>query len=229
MAITIIILEFLFFSFIGWILDSAYRSIEERNWINAGYFKGPFCPIYGVGGVILIYLFKNMAWMPLALQLLIASMAMITVEYAGGVFSERILKVKLWDYSSSRFHIGGYIDLLHSFFWMLLSIMFYVVFYPLVLLLEPMVTVPVYLDVFLLLISVAGGIWLTLRKAPVKFLDIHGKMINLTVYKYREIYSLIRKMYRSSSRTAQQELQRLIAEQLKNTNATLKKLHLWKR
>src|SRR3989344_7294144 len=136
MTATILMIEFLLFSFVGWLLDSFYRSLDEKRWVNAGYFRGPVCPIYGFGGVILVYLFKTLSSLPLLLQIAIASLAMILVEYAGGIFSERILKVKLWDYSASKFHLGGHINLLHSLFWILLTTMFYFFFFSFVLALE---------------------------------------------------------------------------------------------
>jgi len=229
MSATILILEFLIFSFIGWILDSAYRCIDEKRLVNAGYFKGPLCPIYGFAGLILLYLFKNLSWLPLILQIIFASIAMVIVEYAGGIFSEKILKIKLWDYSSSRFQIGGHIDLLRSFFWILLTITFYFVFYPLALLLELVLDMPELIELPLLLLFVFGGVWLTFRKAPIQYLDIHGKVTDMTVQRYKELYSMIRKMYKSSSFSSRKKLQRLIQQQLKNTNATLKKMPLkWK-
>lgn len=229
MVTTILILEFLVFSFVGWIIDSGYRSFLDKKWINAGYFKGLVCPIYGFGGVILLYIFKNFGELPLAMQIILASVAMIMVEYAGGIFSERILKIKLWDYSSSRFHLGGHIDLLHSFFWILLSIIFYFFVYPPALVLESMIAVPEFIELPLLLFFVVGGIWLTFRKAPVLFLDIHGKMTDITVQKYKELYSMIRKMYKSPSFPARKKIQHMIRQQLKNTNASLKKMDFkWK-
>ncbi len=223
MSAALLILEFVAFSFLGWIIDSGYRSIDEKKLVNAGYFKGPICPIYGFGGVILLYLFKNVNHLPLILQILLGSFALILVEYVGGIFSEKILKIKLWDYSSSRFQVGGHIDLLHSLFWMVLSIVFYFTLYPLALQLESMLTVPEIVELPLLLLFVLGGIWLTFRKAPIQFLDIHGKMMNITVQKYKELYALIRKYNRSSLRS-RKRLQQLIQQRLKNTNATLKKM-----
>ena len=46
-------LYFSFMSFLGWILESAYRSYRERRLVNAGFLSGPFVPIYGLGGVII--------------------------------------------------------------------------------------------------------------------------------------------------------------------------------
>ncbi len=222
--ITILILEFLLFSFLGWVIDSFYRSLKEKKWINAGYFKGPICPIYGFGALIMLYLFKNLIVLPLLLQIIITSLAMIFVEYVGGIFSEKILKIKLWDYSSSRFHLRGYVDLLHSWFWFLLTVFFYFALYPFILRAETHLLVPEAIEFPMLLLFLFGGIWLTLRKAPVHFLDIHGKIMNMTVEKYKGLHSMIRKLSRISSAQARKKLQRLITQQLKNTNATLKKM-----
>ena len=63
MVATILILEFLLFSFIGGILDLLYNFATERKWSNTGYFKAPFCPIYGVGALILIFVFKMFAFL----------------------------------------------------------------------------------------------------------------------------------------------------------------------
>ena len=60
-------------------------------------------------------------------------------------------------------------------------------------------------------------------KIALQFLDIHGRMSNITVQKYKEVYSMIRKYHRSSFQ-ARKKMLRLIQQQLKNTNATLKKI-----
>ena len=61
--ITIYLIEFLIFLFIGWVIDSAYRSVASSKLRNSGYFKGPFCPIYGFGGTLTFYiLFIGLFW-----------------------------------------------------------------------------------------------------------------------------------------------------------------------
>ena len=65
-------------------------SIAEMKWINAGYFRGPFCPIYGVGGLILVFLFQYFDFLNIGWGLLIASFSLIFLEYVGGIFSEKM-------------------------------------------------------------------------------------------------------------------------------------------
>ena len=96
--IIIYIIEFFIFSFIGWIIDSGYRTFQDKKLVNAGYFRGPFCPIYGLGGLTLLFLFKYLNFLNSLWVIIIASLAMVLVEYIGGIFSVKILKVNLWDY-----------------------------------------------------------------------------------------------------------------------------------
>lgn len=224
--VTSLIIEFLFFSFLGWIIDSGYRTICTGQWINAGYFKGPFCPIYGVGALVLIFIFRNLANLPAVSLIIIASLSLIIVEYLGGLFTEKVLKMKLWDYSSSKFHLGGRIDALHSFYWFFLTIMFYFWVYPYVVLAEKRFPLPEFLELPSFLLFGVIFLWLIARKNPAQFLIIKRKVMNITVGEYGQVFSNIRKMYRTRSKSARLRLKTTIAGQLKNTGAQLKEAYL---
>lgn len=137
MKFSIYILYFLVFSFIGWIIDSGYRSLHDKKITNAGYFRQlPICPIYGFGGIILVTLFKFFKNENLFLTFIIAAITMVLVEYVGGLFCDKILNQRLWNYSNSKFNLHGHISLLQSFFWTILVIIFYFFFLPQVLIFE---------------------------------------------------------------------------------------------
>lgn len=227
MAAIILIVEFLIFSFLGWVIDSGYRSFTERRLINAGYFKGPFCPIYGLGALILVFIFKNLAGLPVALLIAIASLSLILVEYFGGLFTEKVLKLKLWDYFSSKFHLGGRIDTLHSFYWFLLAVFFYFLAYPYVILAEKTLSlfIPEFSELPALLLFSLVFLWLIIRKSPAQFLIIKGKFVNLTVGQYSEVFSNLRRLYKTHSESARLRLKAAIARQLENTGAKLKRAY----
>ena len=42
---------FVFYSMLGWAVESLYMSICNRKLTNRGFGVGPFCPIYGFGAV----------------------------------------------------------------------------------------------------------------------------------------------------------------------------------
>lgn len=50
---------FIFYSFIGWVYEIAYETFLE-HWVfmPREFFRGPICPIYGIGGTILFLIFE---------------------------------------------------------------------------------------------------------------------------------------------------------------------------
>ncbi len=122
------LIQFIVFSFFGWIIDSTYSSITEKRIVFSGYFTGiPLCPLYGFGGIVLLDSFKLLAGNPAWVIISITTALVIVVEYIGGYFSEHILGEKLWDYSNEFGNIHGYISVYHSFLWLLLVGLIYVI------------------------------------------------------------------------------------------------------
>lgn len=54
----LLFLLFLIYSFLGWLCESIYCSIPAKRFINRGFLNGPICPVYGVGGVIIVLLLE---------------------------------------------------------------------------------------------------------------------------------------------------------------------------
>ncbi len=219
----IYIIEFIAFSFIGWILDSGYRAITEKEWVNAGYFKGPICPIYGFGGLTLVFVFRHFSFFHTALAIAVASTALILVEYLGGIFSKKILKVRLWDYSETLVNLGGHIDLLHSIFWIILATVFYFFIYPYVILFEKIVLTPQFLDFPFVLAFFLIAIWMIARKNPEQFLEIKGKVMKISVTDYQKLYSNFKEWSRIRSLQQKEVLMKKIKERLKKAGARLKR------
>lgn len=219
---SIVILEFLIFSFFGWIIDSAYRSFLLHKPINGGFFRGPICPIYGVGAVVLLFIFKTFSFLPVWLVVGIGWLAMVLVEYVGAVFSEKVLQIKLWDYSDSRFDFKGRIDLAHSIYWLGLSVFFYYFILPNLIRLENSLHTPFYLDVPLVLIFFVILIWATVNKAPAKFLEFKEKVLDISVGEYQQMISDIKKYYRLKTEEAKKVLGQRINERLQRAGAKLK-------
>lgn len=112
-----------FYSFLGWCLESIYKTILEKKFINSGFLYGPFCPIYGFGAVIMLLLFQKLP--NNVFIIFIVSTLLLTVwEYIVGVLLEKIFKTKYWDYSDHKCNIKGRICLTNSFFWGILGVIF---------------------------------------------------------------------------------------------------------
>lgn len=160
--ITSFLVFFLLGTMIGWVIDSGYRSLVDRRWTNAGYFIGPFCPIYGFGGIVLLFLVSAFSGYPLLIRCLIYFLAMIMVELVGGLFSTYILKVRLWDYSDAPFNLFGQVDLLHSFYWLVLALLFEGIVWPIFTFVNEFASLVVWVDIvvasaFVLAFSLALG------------------------------------------------------------------------
>jgi len=109
-------------AFLGWIVETVYRSFKEKRFVNAGFLYGPFLPIYGFGGLILYYfdlLFKNIF---IGFKILFLFFALSVLEYFSSLVLEKIFSVKLWDYSHEKFNLHGRICLKFSFYWTLFSL-----------------------------------------------------------------------------------------------------------
>ena len=108
-----ILTYFLVYSILGWIMESIVRSISEKKLINTGFLKGPYCPIYGIGAIIMFSFlesFKNSV-----IVLFIISFIVLTLwEYLVGVLLEKTFHTKYWDYSDQKFNIQGRVCLTNS-------------------------------------------------------------------------------------------------------------------
>ena len=112
------LLYFLIFSFLGWFVEVTFQLFKGGGLVNRGLAKGPVCPIYGIGICLCAALLGGIESF-LALALL--SMAIATaVELAVGYFSDRVLSVRLWDYTSEKGNILGYVCPRFSLIWGLL-------------------------------------------------------------------------------------------------------------
>lgn len=99
-------LLFLIYSILGWLMESALVSIRAKKFINRGFLIGPYCPIYGFGGLIItLYLtqYKNNVITVFFLSTLICSI----LEYITSYLMEKIFKARWWDYSERKFNLNG--------------------------------------------------------------------------------------------------------------------------
>ncbi len=101
---------FMLFSFLGWCLEVLYGLFELKKFVNRGFLIGPFCPIYGIGCVLLYLLLQGYADDPIVLALLAMIICSI-LEYLASYLMEKIFKTRWWDYSNMKFNINGRICL----------------------------------------------------------------------------------------------------------------------
>lgn len=114
---------FLIFSFIGWFIDTADRSLVAKKYVARTVV--PFVsPPYGFGSIAIILILKYVP-QPAVVQIVLSTAIVTAIELISGLFCVNVLKRRLWDYSYSRFNLWGHIDLEHSFYWLIVSTIFY--------------------------------------------------------------------------------------------------------
>lgn len=107
---------FLTYSFIGWCYESLYVSVKNKRWVNRGFMRGPFLPLYGSGAIVMLFVtipFRD----SLALTFLAGCVGATTLEYLTGVVMEALFKVRYWDYTNRPFNFQGHICLEATLAW----------------------------------------------------------------------------------------------------------------
>ena len=126
-----LILYFFVYSFIGWLWETVYCSLEERKFVYRGFLSGPYCPIYGFGVLILLEVLSPIKG-DVPLLFLVSVIVMSIFEYVVSFVLEKLFHQRWWDYSAEKFNIKGRIALKSSLFW---GVMCLVVIY----VLQPMI------------------------------------------------------------------------------------------
>ena len=109
-AVSVYFLLFIIYSFVGWICEVCLALFTEKRFVNRGFLIGPYCPIYGVGCVLLILCLDSFVKHPIILffmSLIICS----GLEYATSYLMEKLFKARWWDYSNKKFNVNGRICL----------------------------------------------------------------------------------------------------------------------
>lgn len=106
-----LILLFFAFSAVGWLWEVAYHLWVDGLFINRGFLLGPWLPIYGTGGVLILVVLKKYFDRPLTLFFMIMGICGI-VEYVTGWLLETMFHEKWWDYSEYTFQIQGRVCLI---------------------------------------------------------------------------------------------------------------------
>lgn len=112
---------FYFYCFFGWVFESTYVSIKSRHFVNRGFMRGPFLPIYGSGAIMMLVV--SMPFQDdLILTYLAGCVGATLLELVTGMTMEALFKVRYWDYSNQKFNYKGHICLSSTIAWGFLTI-----------------------------------------------------------------------------------------------------------
>ena len=113
---------FLIYSFIGWCIEVVNSLIIEKKFINRGFMLGPYCPIYGISSIIMIF-YLNQYKNNIITVFLLAVVVCSIMEYIVSYFMEKLFNARWWDYSTRKFNINGRVCLINAFLFGLLGVL----------------------------------------------------------------------------------------------------------
>lgn len=106
-------LRFIIYSVLGWVCEMLYCFAGSGKVVNRGFLKGPYCPVYGIGSVIMVQMLDNVNTHPL-LALVVVIVVSASLEYFTSWLLEAMFGIRWWDYSKRRFNLNGRICLKNS-------------------------------------------------------------------------------------------------------------------
>ena len=101
-----VFLLFLIYSIIGWLVEIIHSYYYTKKIANRGFLIGPYCPIYGVGAIIMTFIF-NHATDDLFGIFAKAMIVCALLEYTTSYIMEKMFKKRWWDYSNRKYNLNG--------------------------------------------------------------------------------------------------------------------------
>ncbi len=142
---------FLFGCMAGWVVELLFRRFfSAKKWVNPGFMKGPWLPLYGFGVILMfsmcflcvsffstnIPLYNPLgdlfgregvsgpAWGDL-LPILLMWAGMVLLEFLAGLIFIKGFHVKLWDYSNMKGNVMGIICPVFTLIWGAVAVLYY--------------------------------------------------------------------------------------------------------
>ena len=116
-------------SFIGWLLEVAYAFSVYGTFVDRGFLRGPICPIYGYGAVIMVLITDWIKKKKIIIFAIVAVIATV-LEYIASYFLELVFNLRWWDYTGYFLNINGRVCLIFSIFFGIAGVIFIKNIYP---------------------------------------------------------------------------------------------------
>lgn len=225
-----LVMFFFIYSFAGWNLETGFASIKKSKFINRGFLRGPLCPIYGFGTILIILFSKLLSKVVfnefnlLLLNVFLAIILVTALEYITGLLLEKIFHSKWWDYSDNDFNFNGYICLKYSLLWGVLA--FFLIQFVHPVLSQVILSIPVpskvvmtsFLIIYILtdtIISVNETI--NLRKVILSYSNVSEYIFNERIIEYKRFFLAFPALM-----TLNSDIKNLIIDKMDKLKVTLK-------
>ena len=116
---------------VGFVLETLYALVTTHEFqVRVGLVFGPFIPVYGLGAVAITLLLSRM-YSQKDIMIFLASMFIGGgFEYLCSFVQQAVFGTVSWEYSDSPLNIGGRTNLMFSFFWGILGMLWVKDLYP---------------------------------------------------------------------------------------------------
>ncbi len=101
-----LVLFFFTFSIVGYVWEVFYNLLNTGTFANRGFLSGPWLPIYGVGGLLILILlrkYRNNPGQTFVMAILVCGV----LEYTTGWALETFFHMKWWDYTGYYLNLDG--------------------------------------------------------------------------------------------------------------------------
>lgn len=145
------VIFFFIYALIGWVCEFIYCGIIDKKFENRGFLFGPYCPIYGTGALLIIYILHPI--FQSALWLFVATVTVCTVlEYIVGWAMEKVFHMRWWDYSNQPLNLNGRICVLNSSLFGLMGLLLIYIVHPFIITLLD--KIPTQFDSYTIAVSI---------------------------------------------------------------------------
>ena len=104
--VTTLVLLFFLFSTIGWCWEVVLHLVTAGTFVNRGVLHGPWLPIYGTGGVLVLlalYKLRDRPWLEFIATIVVCGI----VEYFTAYYLETVYDRRWWDYAGYFLNLHG--------------------------------------------------------------------------------------------------------------------------
>ncbi len=112
-----LVASFCFYSVLGWLLDTTWRSLRKLRFVRGGFSRYPFSPIYGFGALFTLavapFLETRAPWF----QWTFLALCLGAFEYASGVLIVKTLRRRLWNYTEEPLDLRGHTTPFYALAW----------------------------------------------------------------------------------------------------------------
>ena len=142
---------FLMGCMLGWVIEVLFRRFfSAKKWVNPGFMKGPWLPLYGFGVVVMFTMcYLCIAFLPDSMKLYnplgglfgkdyvsgptvadllpisLMWIGMVLLEFLAGLIFIKGFHVRLWDYTNMKGNILGIICPVFTVIWLAVAVLFY--------------------------------------------------------------------------------------------------------